>query len=165
MAKKRSRQKDKAIQRIWASQSTFFILLAMAIVASVLILSSAEHPKHWIEKDIVVSDVSKVYIHRGSYYRITDTNGAVYSIDSSNENAEKLVRGETYHIIHANIHWNRIKSMSDANTMYVDYGASIDDYYTRTAIGCIGILAGSVTIFVMVRKSLRRIRAITGKRQ
>ena len=164
MAKKKSRQQEKAIQKIWDSQSSFFILLAMAIVASVLILSSAEHPKHWIEKDIVISDISKVYIHRGSYYQITDTNGATYSIDSSNENAEKLVHGETYHIIHANIHWNRIKYMSDANTIYVDYGASIDDYYTRTAIGCIGILAGSATIIVLVRKSLRKIQAIRGKK-
>lgn len=164
MAKKLSGQQEKAIQKIWNSQSSFYILLVMAIVASVFILASGEHPKHWIEKDIVVSDVSKVYLYRGSYYQITDTNGATYSVDSSNENVEKLVPGEAYHIIHANIHWNRIKSMSDADAVYVDYGASIDDYYTRTVIGCIGILAGSITIFIMVRKSFRKIQAIRGKR-
>ena len=164
MAQKRSRQQEKAIQKIWDSQSSFYILLVMAIVASILVLASAEHPRHWVEKDIVVSDVSKVYIYKGSYYQITDTNGATYSIDSSNENAEKLALGETYHIIHANIHWNRIKSMSDSNTIYVDYGASIDDYYIRTIIGYIGILISCTTLLVMVRESLRKIQAIRGRR-
>lgn len=164
MAKKKSRQQEKAIQKIWHGQSSFYVLWVMAIIASVLILTSAEHPKYWIEKDIVVNDVSKVYIHRGSYYQITDINGAAYSIDSSNENVEKLIHGETYHIIHANIHWNRIKYMSDSNTVYVDYDASMDDYYTRTIIGWIGILVSSVTIFVMIRKSLRKIQALRSKK-
>lgn len=164
MAKKISHQQEKAILKIWNSQSPFYILLCIAIVAFVLILASAEHPKYWIEKDIVVSDVSKVYIHRGSYYQITDANGATYSIESSNENAPKLVCGESYHIIYANIHWNRIKYMTDSSTVYVDYDSSIDDYYTRTIIGWIGILVSAVTMFIMIRKSLRKIQAIRGKR-
>jgi len=164
MARKKSRQQEKAIQKIWDAQSAFYILLAMAIALSILILASAEHPMHWIEKDIVIRDISKVEIYRGSYYQITDTNGATYSINTSNKNVDKLVHGETYHIIHAHIHWNRIKYMSDSNTTYVDYNASIDDYYTRTIIGCVGILASSVTIFVLVRGSFRKIQAIRGKR-
>ena len=163
MAKKKSRQQEKAIQKIWSGQSSFYILLGMAIVASVLILASAEHPNYWIEKDIVVDNVSNVYIYRGSYYQITDTNGTTYSIDSSNKNVQKLVCGKSYHIIYANIHWNRIKCMTDSSTVYVDYDSSIDDYYTRTMIGWIGILASTLTILIMVRKSLRKIQVIKGK--
>ena len=163
MAKKTSRQQEKAILKIWNSQSPFYILLCMAIVAFVLILASAEHPNYWIEKDIVVDNISKVYIHRGSHYQITDTNGTTYSIDSSNENVQKLVCGKSYHIIYANIHWNRIKCMTDSSTVYVDYDSSIDDYYTRTMIGWIGILASTLTILIMVRKSLRKIQVIKGK--
>ncbi len=165
MEKKKSRQQEKAIQKIWAIQSPFYVILIMAIVASVLILASAEHPKYWNEKDIVVSNVSKVYLSRGSYYQITDINGGTYSIDSSNENTQKLIYGESYYIIYSNIHWNRIKYMTDSNTIYVDYDTSIDDYNIRTVIGWIGILASSVTIFVMVRKSLKKIQTIRGKKQ
>jgi len=163
MAKKKSRQQEKAIQKIWNDQSPFYTLLIMAIVTSILILSSAENPKFWNEKDIVVRDVSKVYIYRGSYYQITDIDQATYSINSSNSNIEKLVPGQNYHIIYSNIHWNRIKYMTDSSNVIVDYHASIDDYYTRTIIGWIGILASSVTILIMVRKSLRKIQAIRGK--
>lgn len=165
MAKKKSRQQEKAIRKIWNDQSPFYVLLVMAIIASILILASAEHPKHWIEKDIVISDVTKVYVYRGSHFQITDTNNATYSIGSSNQNAEKLIPGQRYHIIYSNLHWNRIKYMSDSDAVYVDYDASMDDYYNRTIFGWSGILISSVTILALVRKSLLKIRQIRGNRK
>lgn len=163
MAKKKSRQQEKAIKKIWNDQSPFYILLVMAIFFSILILSSAEHPKYWIEKDIEIRDISVVHMHRGSYYQVTDTNGATYSIDSSNENVQQLMRGENYHIIHAGIHWNRIKYMTDSNTVYVDYDTSIHDYYIRTMIGWIGILVSTAIILTMIRTAMKKSKNIRGK--
>ena len=164
MSKKKSRQQEKQIRKIWNEQSPFYALLALAFFASVILLSSAEHPKYWDEREIVISDVSKVHIYRGSYYQITDTNGATYSVDSSNDNVKELVCGKSYHIIYANIHWNRIKYMTDSNTVYVDYDTSVEDYYTRTMIGCAGILISTGAIIFLIRKSLGKIKAVQRKK-
>ena len=67
MSKKKSRQQEKQIHKIWNEQSPFYALLALAFFASVILLSSAEHPKYWDEREIVISDVSKVHIYKGSY--------------------------------------------------------------------------------------------------
>lgn len=163
MAKKRSRQQEKAVRSIWEAQSSGYILLAMAIIASILILSTGVHPKHWKERDIVVSDVS-TYIHgRGRYYQVTDITNTVYSIDGANQNAEKLVPGQSYHIHYANIHWNRIKSMTDSETVYVDYDASVADYCTRAAVGWSGILISLAVTLAMLLYAHIRIRKIKGK--
>lgn len=136
----------------------------MAVFASILILSSTVHPKHWMERDIVIDSISTVNGGRSSYYQITDANGNAYSINRANDNVSKLVCGETYHIIYADIHWNRIQYMADSAAVYVDYDASMDNYYARTIIGWIGIFAESVTAFIMIRNSFRKIQAIKGKR-
>lgn len=163
MAKKRFRQQKKAIRKIWDGKSSVFILLFMAIIAFILILSSTENPEHWVEKDIVVSDISTV-TGGTFYYQITDTTGATYSIDQSNKNVQKLVPGERYHIIHASIHWNRIKYMSDGNTVYVDYEESVDAHLARTIVGWVGILITSTLTLVMLWHTFKKIRTLTGKK-
>lgn len=162
MAKKKSRQQEKAIQKIRDSQGPVYILIAMAIFASLLILSSAEHPKLWKTKDITVRDVSFVYISRGSYYQITDDTGFTYSIDSGNKMAEKLVPGATYHIMYASIHHNRIKYMTDSNTEYVSYEASVQDFYIRTIAGAAGILLSCAVIVLIRCQTSKEIRKIRG---
>ena len=163
MAKKKSRQQEKAIKKIWNKQSMFYVILVMAIISFILILSSTENPKYWVEKDIVISDISTV-TGGTYYYQITDTAGETYSIDLSNENVQQLISGERYHIIHANIHWNRIKYMSDSNTVYVDYVESVNDHHARIIVGWSGILISLMITTAMLWHSFKKIRTIKGKR-
>jgi hypothetical protein len=162
--KKTSRQQEKAIQKIWESQTPFFFLLIIGLVAALLILSSTKHPKRWIEKNIVLQDVSKVYITRGSYWKITDSSNATYSIDSSNPNIGQLVPGESYLIRYSPLHWNRIQCMTGQNTVIVEYEDSVRDYLWRTVIGW-----SSLGIFLCIAASMiwttqQKIRKIKGNR-
>ncbi len=164
MAKKKSRQQENAIKKIWSDHAVIFFLLAMAFFASLLLLSTGENPENWIEKDIVIRDVSRVYFHRGNYYEITDTHSNTYSIAGSNKNAEKLITGNTYRIIHGKVHWNRIQSMEDSSTEYVDYQESLR-YNRNIIIAGLGGISVSValSVFLLIRIS-GKIQALRGKK-
>ena len=165
MAKKKSRQQENAIKKIWRDHEAIFFLLVMAICVSLFLLVARENPKKWTEKDIVIHDISTVDIYRGRYYEITDTDGNTYSISGSNKNAEKLVRGNTYRIIHGKVHWNRIQYMADSTTEYVNYQESLRYNRNITIAGCGGVsVSVALALFLLIRIS-GKIQAIRGKKR
>ena len=165
MSNKISRQQENAIKKIWRGHEATFFLLVLAIVASFFLLVSGESPKKWIEKDIVIDDISIVNIYRGRYYEITADDGNRYSIAGTNKNAEHLIPGNTYHIIHSKSHWNRIQFMEDNTAQYVDYQESLR--YNRNIIlaGLGGIsVSVALSLFLLIRIS-GKIQKIRGKRK
>ncbi len=164
MAKKKSRQQENAIKKLWHDYEAIFFLLIMVLFFSLFLLASGENPKKWTEKDIVIKDISIVDIYRGHYYEITDTEGNTYSIAGSNQNTENLIRGNTYRIIHGKVHWNRIQSMEDSTTEYVDYQESLR--YNRNIIiaGLGGICVSIVLSLIFLIRISGKIQAIRGKK-
>ena len=162
MGKKKSRQQEKAIQKIWGSNAPFYFLLFLFFFFAIFLLTSSEPPKNWIEKDIIISDIAHVSTGRGSIYQITGNDGVTYSINGNNPNAENLVCGKRYHIIHSHTNWNRILSMTDSNNIYVAYDASLDSYYTSVSFAWIVILICIINALILVLRALKKIKDIKG---
>ena len=162
MGKKKSRQQEKAIQKIWKTDEPFYICLFIFFILFLFVLTTSEHPKNWVEKDIVISDIAHVNTGRGSIYQIKGNDGVTYSINGNNPNAENLVCGKRYHIIHSHTNWNRILSMTDSNNIYVAYDASLDSYYTRVSFAWIVILICIINALILVLRALKKIKDIKG---
>lgn len=163
MAGKKSRYQEKMVQKIQKELLSVYLFLGIALIAAIFILASAEHPKHWDEKDIVVSQVSKEKKFRGSYIQITDDTGAVYSIHGSGQNALTLESGAHYHIIHAHIFQNQIKYMADDNTVYVNYQDSILDYHVRAVLGWGIVLFCAGAALITTGNARSKIQRLSGR--
>ena len=165
MSNKISRQQENAIKKIWRGHEATFFLLVLAIVASFFLLVSGESPKKWIEKDIIIDDISIVNIYRGRYYEITADDGNRYSIAGTNKNAEHLIPGNTYHIIHSKSHWNRIQFMEDATAQYVDYQESLHLNRGISLAGGVGLSVSFTLLCLLLIKISVKIQKIRGKRK
>lgn len=152
-------QQEREIQTIKNSIQGLLLFWGIAVIASVFILASGQHPKQWQEKEIVIQEITTMRKFKGRYYQITDENGNTFSINSTNKNVEKLVSGEHYRIIHSSIHHNQIQFMTDQdeNQVFVDYDTSVRDYYARQFIGWPLLLGSSGMILPSLFQSYRRI--------
>ena len=120
-------------------------------------LVTTESASDWKEADITIADIQ--YISKKSnLWKITDTDGNIYSAHESQEIMSKILSNSTYHIFYT-VYDNEIRAMANGDSVVVDYAHSVSVHCERNiwdwSLAFLG-LAGAITTIVYMVIDIRR---------